>query len=255
MSHHYHRFWGIPFLIFFLLISFLPSQAQETATQLAPIQETDTTEQDEGPRKRRYVEHFHVWFRTFDETYQGMKGTPLVTEEFVEGAVITSRFARKEFDLINYEVYQDEVVVLNAAGKIEFLPKGFVRSFSLYNVNGQDSLMFGKFKDPEDQKIFFAQVLCKGKHTYIKRYEKYIQDANYQGAYNAGIPYDEFKDRVHYFAVGRKGEMIPFKRSKKGLEKLFPDKKAEIKAFMREQIPNLKSDNDLVVALSTLSSS
>ncbi|MEM8896897.1 MAG: hypothetical protein AAGC85_02280, partial [Bacteroidota bacterium] len=118
MSHHYHRFWGISILIFLLLISFLPSQAQETATQLAPIQETDTTERDDGPPKRRYVEHFHVWFRTFDETYQGMKGTPLVTEEFVEGAVVTNRDARKEFDLINYEVYQDEVVVLNTSGKI-----------------------------------------------------------------------------------------------------------------------------------------
>ncbi|MEM6768917.1 MAG: hypothetical protein AAF655_28530 [Bacteroidota bacterium] len=229
-------------LIFLLVGPYLPSQAQEA----------DSTEKENTDIKRRYVENFNALMNTFDESYEGLKGSPMVSPTFVKGVVVTNRNARKAFEQLNYEAFQNEVVSLNEKGNVEFLPKKLMSTFCLYNFGGQDSVLFKKFRSQEDQHVFFGQVLYSGESIYIKKYEKYIQEADYQGLYSADIPYDEFKDRIKYFSVGKTGKMTPFKASKKGLEKLFPEKKSQIKAYWRKHYPNLKSDIALTRALEIL---
>ncbi|MEL6193524.1 MAG: hypothetical protein AAFR66_15800 [Bacteroidota bacterium] len=220
--------------------------------QYVCAQSMEVTEQAIATSRLGDANDMNSVVRSYDNRYEGLKGDPMAFEEFGYGVVYTSGGNKKKFQVMNYEAYSHEVATLNN-GKMEYLPKGMIESFWMVTPTSTDTLQFRKFTSKEDDQIFFGQVLLEGKVTYIKKYEKYIQKADYQGTYSSGKTYDEFKDKVKFFAVNQKGDMTSFKPNKKGLESIFPEKQSEIKTYLKKNKPDLKSSSELAEMLAILS--
>ncbi len=212
-------------------------------------QSMEVTEQAIATDRLGDANDLNAVVRSYDNRYEGLRGDPLAFEVNGSGVVYTTGGNKKKFQVMNYEAYSHEVTTWNN-GKMEYLPKGMIESFWMLNNGTEDTLFFKKFTSKEDNQVFFGQVLYEGQVTYIKKYEKYIQKADYQGTYSPGKNYDEFKDRVKFFAVDQRGNMTMFKPNKKGLESLFPGKQSELKTYLKKNKPDLKSNKELIEVIS-----
>lgn len=190
--------------------------------------------------------------RSYDNRYQGVKGDPLAFPAFYRGAVITTGGKTRILPMMNYEAYSHEIASMDIEGKMEYLPKGMIESFWLYDPVSRDTLFFKKFIPEGEELEFYGQILFEGERTFVKKYEKFVQKADYQGAYSAGKPYDEFKSKIKYFVLDAEGSMTYFKPNKKGIESVFSGKSAEVKTYLKKNKPDLKSQQGLAAVLAHL---
>ena len=93
--------------------------------------------------------------------------------------------------------------------------------------------------------------MYEGKTALLIRYDKTIQKASYQGAYNANRPYDELQDEKNYYLRKPDQTFIKTKLNKKQLlEHLTAT--PELKKWVDTEKLDLKKEADVVRLLSEL---
>lgn len=184
--------------------------------------------------------------RTFDNRYEGTKGTPYVFEDWYPGEVFLKDKKRVIIKEMNYNCYDMEVTYLDPSTKAVMLINKFTVDL-FYLKSGPDTLVFVPIQLEDKNGPVFAQLLYKGKSTLYKLYSKEFVRANYEGGYSADRRYDEFADKSSlYFSLQDDPTPGKLKKSKKQILEAFPGAEKEISAYIKAEKPDLKSEEDLI---------
>jgi hypothetical protein len=187
--------------------------------------------------------------QTFDNRYEGVKGTPYVFEQFPQGEVYLKSKKKVVVQELNYNCVENEIVYMDPATKVIRLMNRFqVDLFMLHD--GTEMLSFLPLKLQEDGETIFAQVLYNNGSMVYKVYEKEWVKANYEGGYSADRKYDEFVDKYSLFFM-KEGDhtLYKAKKSKKQMLEAFPGQENEISSFIKSNKLNLKEAESLVKLL------
>ena len=183
--------------------------------------------------------------RTFDNRYEGTKGSPYVLEEWVPGEVLMRNEQRILIKEMNYNCFDNEVAYLDPSSRAVMLINKYTIDH-FYLKPGKDTLLFMPIKLDKDKPAVFARVLYKGESTLYKLYGKEFIRANFEGAYSADRKYDEFADKSSlYLATSENPAPAKIKKSKKQvLAALGADD--QLAAYVKSEKLDLKREEDLI---------
>jgi len=188
--------------------------------------------------------------KTFDNRYEGTKGTPYVFEEWFPGEVFLKNNKRIIIEQMNYNCYDNEVAYLEPKSKaVMLINKYMVDLFFL--KSGADSILFIPIQLEDDKQAVFVQVLYNDGSSLYKLYGKEFVRANYEGAYSADRRYDEFADKssLYFSRHDDPAQYHKVKKSKKQILSAFPGAEDQISAYIKEEKLDLKSEADLIKLL------
>lgn len=172
--------------------------------------------------------------RTFDNRYQGVKGSAFLNEGWIKGRIILRDNSQMPELMIRFNAWENELHYLNQDSKEMIAEKNALAGFVL--LNGNSSRIFTLLPAGEPDKAKYYEQLSGGSISLLELHSKEFLKADYQGGYSANRPYDEFTDKsvLYWFAEGMsKPEKL--KTGYKNVMKCFPDKKGEIEAFVKEK--------------------
>jgi len=187
--------------------------------------------------------------QTFDNRYEGVKGSPYVFEQFRQGEVFLKSKKKVLIKELNYNCMENQIVYLDPATKVTRQMNRFkVDLFMLHD--GTEMITFVPLKLEDDAETIFAQALYNKESMVYKVYEKEWVKANYEGGYSADRKYDEFVDKYSLYFM-KKGENVLYKakKSKKQMIAAFPEQEKEISSFIKSNKLDLKNEESLVKLL------
>jgi hypothetical protein len=186
--------------------------------------------------------------KTFDNRYEGVKGTPYVFEEFRQGEVFLKNKNKVVIEALNYNCFENEITYMDpSTDEVRLLNKFQVDLFTIQD--GDKVLRFVPLQLEDAETIFVEVLYNKGSIAY-KVYKKEWVKANYEGGYSADRKYDEFVDKYDlYFSKKGDNTLYQAKKSKKQVMAAFPDQKSNISSFIKSNKLNLKEDESLVKLL------
>ena len=186
---------------------------------------------------------------TFNNAYQGIKGTPYLYEKCTRGIIINNDSILYSNELMNYDCYNDAILVKKSVeGDYYVVKKSEINSFLLKKEDNDNYIEFRKKQFVKYNKEYtgFVQVLYDGGvKLYVYR-KKDIKKADYQGGYSAKRPYDEFIEGHYYFIEISDTALQPVKRNKKSVISAFPVYNEELKLFAKNKKLNFKDENDVI---------
>ena len=187
--------------------------------------------------------------QTFDNRYEGTKGTPYVFETWFPGEIFLKSKSRVLVKEMNYNCYDNELVYLDPATKVTRLINRFTVDL-FYILNGSDTLIFVPIVPENDGEFLFAQVLYNGGSMVYKRHQKEFVRANYEGGYSADRKYDEFADKSDLYISRQNDEKFyKVKKSKKQILEAFPGTEDEISSYIKAEKLDLKDEEDVIKLL------
>ena len=187
--------------------------------------------------------------QTFDNRYEGTKGTPYVFKTWLPGEVFLKSKKKVLVKELNYNCFDNELVFLDPATKVIRLINRYTVDL-FYILNSSDTLLFAPIEPENDGEFLFAQVLYKGGSVVYKLYQKEFVRANYEGGYSADRKYDEFANKSDlYFSKQDDPIFYKVKKSKKQILTVFPDAEDEISSYIKAEKLDLKLEEDVVKLL------
>lgn len=187
--------------------------------------------------------------KTFDNRYEGVKGTPYVFKEFRQGEIFLKSKNKVTVKELNYNCVENEIAFIDPATKVTRLMNRFrVDLFMIHD--GTEMITFIPVKLKADAETIFAQILYNKGSMVYKVYQKEFVKANYEGGYSADRKYDEFVDKYSLFFM-KQGDHILYKarKSKKQVIAAFPGKESEISSFIKSNKLDLKKEESIVKLL------
>jgi len=188
--------------------------------------------------------------KTFDNRYEGVKGTPYAFEEWYPGEIFMSSKQKVAISMLNYNSFENEIAYKDPGTKE-------IRIMNRYKVDlfqvsaGGEQLTFVPLKLKADEEAVFVQVLYDLGSRVYKVYKKEFLKANYEGGYSADRKYDEFVDKYDLLIM-KEGEntIYKLKNSKKYVSSLFPENEKEISSYIKENKLDLKEAESIVEIMS-----
>jgi len=182
--------------------------------------------------------------RTKSAIAYGTIGSPYVFRDFEKGNIYYANKMRVNGKLLKYDCYNDRLEY--AAGESVYpLISDQIAYFEIFP--GQDSIMLFKQVLVEKlKKRVFLQVLYNENSILYKRYFKEFQEADYGGAYSQDRRYDEYHDRHSYYINTADNELQMLKPKKKSILEILEDKSGELEKYIRQEKPDMKTDDGLV---------
>ena len=184
--------------------------------------------------------------RTFDNRYEGVKGTPYIFEEWYPGEIFLSSRQKVAIGQMNYNCFENEIVYKEPGSDVVRVMNRY--KVDLFQVNqGGEKLNFIPLKLKENEEAIFVQVLYDQASRVYKFYQKEFLKANYEGGYSADRKYDEFVDKYDLLLM-KEGEstIYKLKNSKKYVISLFPEKEKEISSYIKQNNLDLKDAESIV---------
>lgn len=188
--------------------------------------------------------------RTFDNRYQGVKGSPYVFEEWFPGEVYLNNKQKVVINDLNYNCFDNEIAYKDPATEAIRLINRYMVDFFQLDI-GDENLSFVPVKLEDGEDAVFAELLYDFSSKVYKVYRKEFLKANYEGGYSADRKYDEFVDKSDLFVLKKGDDTIyKIKKSKKHIISIFPDKEKEMSAYIKENKLDLKQDDSIVKLMS-----
>ena len=185
----------------------------------------------------------------FDDRYEGVKGTPLMFEDWITGDLFLTNKTWIKNLKINLNLYEKSIYYLSPAND-QTLAVSNDKVDEIHVFLDGNALIFRKFlPDQFDKKIDpdqFFELLAQGEYTFLKLSKKLFKEADYQGAYSADRRYDEFVLSTSYYLTNNNGLFEKIKLTEKALCKLFPDQKSRIKEIVKNT--GLSEGEEMVLA-------
>jgi len=183
---------------------------------------------------------------TFDDRYQGVKGTPYIFSEWQRGVVFISNMDAIHFDLLNFDRHSLELCHKETDdSKPLLINKYLVDSFQV--LHDSDTLDFVRIRLPEASDYCFMELVYAGSATLFLDYGKKFIEANYKQSYSADRRYDEFKDTPTYFIRFEPEEKLHvIKTNKKQTSSLFSSSSQKMLHYLKSEKNPLKSRADMI---------
>jgi hypothetical protein len=147
--------------------------------------------------------------QTFDNRYEGVKGSPYVFEQFRQGEVYFKSKKKVKVNELNYNCMENELVYKDPATKVIRMMNKFQVDLFTFS-DGTENLTFVPLNLYEDKEAIFAQMLYNKASLVYKVYAKDWLKANYEGGYSADRKYDEFVDKYSLYFM-KDGEHTLYK--------------------------------------------
>lgn len=234
----------LPLLLLLLITSLLTAQ-------------TTTTYSENDLRDLARLSPNTPGVRSVDLRYEGVKGTPMLNNDWQTGAFRLhdneefSQELQVQLDLVNQLLYFSL-----SNGFTGSLPTAKVAELRLYT--GEDTFrLFRVYPEAEvegtnDPKLKYYEVLFDGPFSLLQYHFKYFREADFKGAYSADRRYDEYVDQ-HVLWL-REGDQ-PFEKiklKKKAILDALPSYQQEAQKVMKAQKITLREEADLVRLLEAL---
>jgi len=172
----------------------------------------------------------------FDDRYEGVKGTPLLYDDWVEGNLFLKDNTWIRNLKMNLDIHDNFLYILSREnGQIFTLSNEEINEIHLFPEG--ETILFRKFLPEQfDKKIdpdLLFEVLAQGEYIFMKLSKKLFREANYQQAYSPDRRYDEFILSTSYYLTNSEGMLEKIKLTEKALCKLFPDQKSRIREIVK----------------------
>lgn len=183
--------------------------------------------------------------RKFDNRYEGVKGSQFYHENWTEGKVVFESGRIAENIQLKYNMYEDELLILQPETGAIYVDKNNVSSFAINQSGLEKQEWFIKYPHPKkDGATQYFRVVFHGKINLLEYNKIVFEKANYEGGYSNDKRYDEFKNfKTYYYAAASPQKL---KTSAGGVAKIFPEKQSEIKKFIIENLLDCRKLEDLV---------
>jgi len=168
---------------------------------------------------------------SYDNRYEGVKGTHTFLEEFRPGTVELKK-GRFTNVLINYDAYTDNLLAMNDKIKEAVqMRKDMVINFTLTNATGQE---FHFSKQSLNGNSAFLLDLVRDTISLFCRISKTIKKADFGGAYRIDeTKHDEFITTNTYYVAKGMNELQELQKNKKGVLEMFPEFKDQLSAYLK----------------------
>ncbi len=183
---------------------------------------------------------------TFDDRYQGVKGTPYIFSEWQNGRVFPTNLDTIPFEFLNFDRQSLELCYKESADSNPMLlNKYLIDSFQVLYTS--DSLDFVRVKLPGASDYIFMELVYTGNSKLLLDYGKEFIKANYEQSYSADRRYDEFKDKPKYYLQFEQvGEMHAIKTNKKQASSLFGSYSQQMLQYLKTEKNSLKSRSGMI---------
>jgi hypothetical protein len=254
---------SLSFLFSFILF-FSLSLAQDPETEeVAP---EDTIEHEMPPMhlsteydlQNQLVQQYGnrgAMVRTFDERYEGVKGSPYLLNDFLPGILV--HFSGQTFDNLSlrYDLMKQEVAYVSTGMDNPLVVDARdLEMIILKDRRSQRDFLFKHrtiemTKGREPQYDHFIDLYDQGS-TLLVQPEKTFIKADYQGAFSQGQEYDEYRTEFAYFLRPKGQEGFQrVKLNNASLLKALSDQKKALKTFLKEQDMDINIDGEAVQLL------
>lgn len=186
----------------------------------------------------------------FDDRYEGVKGTPLLYDDWMEGNLFLkdNRWVRNI--KMNLDIHDGFLYILTPEnGQTFTLSNEEINEVHLFSEG--ETILFQKFLPEQFEKKIdpdqLFEVLAQGECTFLKLSKKLFKEADYQGAYSADRRYDEFVPSTSYYLTNSEGLFEKIKLTEKALCKLFPDQKSRIREIVKNT--GISEGEEMVMAV------
>lgn len=217
----------------------------------------NTVENEQNMRQLANIGPLSPGARTFDNRYEGVKGSPYLFEEWVDGKIFIKGNEQSEKELkVNINQYQNQLVVLFASGEAGSVPAGKIHEVVVETPSGDRLFrVYPEFlvdNNKNEQPRFF-EVLHDGEFTILKSHDKMFQEADYKGAYSVDRRYDQFLDQSKYYIRVAGEDFDSFQKLKRrNLEKALPGFEDEIRSLEKKNDLDLKEEADVLKLMEKL---
>jgi len=201
------------------------------------------------------VTAFSPGARSFDNRYEGVKGSPYVFDDWRQGDILVAKKDSTLRDLpVNFNTLNQTLVILQSSNSMASAPIASVREIRIRDGSTRlfrvyDSGMVEAAAEP-GPKLY--EVLHENNLLLLKAHDKYFQEADYKGAYSSGQTADEFFEQPKYYLRDVDGPFQAVKLRPKNLEKAIPEQKGAIKRLAREMNLTLYQEAEWVRLLQAL---
>lgn len=183
---------------------------------------------------------------TFDERYQGIRGTPFYGDRWFRGEIVLKDGNRFTDRIIRLDTWKQEVDYAGNKTEAIRLAKSAVDHIYLWEQGIKKKFLI--IRTENDPLGSFYEVLAEGNMSFLALHRKSFIEADYKDPYSANRPYDEFKPGKEYYFYG-KGNIEPLRlkiRKKKVLEALDPKHSNSINDFLRDKNNSLKTEEEVI---------
>lgn len=176
----------------------------------------------------------------FDARYEGVKGSPYFSEDWIKGSVYLTNEKFHDVSL-KYNVHEN-MILAKSLGRVISLQLNKVDSFDI--GKGAEMTRFVKVSS-ETLDGFMEKIFSNQEIMILRQHKKKFIKANYQGAFAGGNEYDEFKNNYRYYYY-HNGSLKEYKNNSKGISEIpnTPGKK-EIGAMIKKNNVDFNSVQDL----------
>lgn len=193
----------------------------------------------------------YTMVNTIDHRYEGLRGTPYFLPEWNKGEIeMVSGQHYKEVPL-KFDAYRQHLILLRTwVGSDSIIVNAEqVKSFQLKNSDGQLYVFRHiptAITNDEALKEGYFLVLYQGKTALLKRVLKQFKQADFKNPYSNDVRYDEFKNVTSYYLLKPDQTLTKVKLSDKSLIEILGDRKEELKAFVKQENLNFRTENDAI---------
>jgi hypothetical protein len=190
--------------------------------------------------------------RAFDNRYEGVHGSPYLFPYWCNADIELAGNQVHADVPVKYDVYLNQLVMRRPQGDSVVILPGLVAGFVMKDVISGKNHVFRCFTnaktDDATLKYEYFEVLHNGAVVLLTRYDRKLVKASYQGAYNAGRPFDELMPEKSHYLKKADGTFVKLKLGKKALLEHL-EKPDEAEKIIKSQKLDLKKEADAVKLL------
>lgn len=184
--------------------------------------------------------------RSFDNRYEGVKGSPLWNTQWFPGEVELTNGNRITNVQLKYDVLGHQVYLKTPKNDSVRLNDTFVKQFTMGESDSKQTFRRGMaFNVDETLKTALVRVIYEGKYSFVQVPKKVFQKANYQGAYNAGVRYDEISDESAYYLLRPDGTSEKVKLNRKALIAALGTVASRVEEYAKTNRLDFKTEDDI----------
>lgn len=202
------------------------------------------------------VSPYNRAIKGFDLRYEGVKGTPLLFEDWQPAKLqLANRDTFSASVKINVDLEQNVLLLQWKNGKVGQISLFKLKAFQIEDKDGTHTWQLITEKEVEgtsNSQLKVYEILYAGKFTLLKSIKKSFKKANFKEAYSIGNRFDEYAQEIDYWLREGKKPYQEIKLKRKAIEEALPHQTIQIERVLKTQKLNLGDEKEVVLLLKAL---
>ena len=192
------------------------------------------------------LEQRNAAFGLSDDEFNNIEGSPYANEEFLLGTIYQDSKPVYNNILLRYNIFSDEIEIKKSDADKEDSYGALIKDPATFVKIFNDIYVFVPFEGNNEEGNYFT-VLAE--ESVFDLYKK--TDVSYTAPFKARTSYERdrpaaFEKKSTYYLVSKAGVFYELPSSKSKIIKAMSKKGKEIKAFIKRNKTDIKSENDII---------